>query len=207
VAVSGDTQPPSRPAPRAALDGLYHLSGGLAGVFLVAICAIVAAQVVGNVIDRLLIVTHGAPIGIIIPAYSDFAGFFLAASTFLALAHTLMRGEHVRVRLVLNRLPAAGQYWAELWCAGFAGVVAAAATYFGALLTWESWRFGDAITGMVAVPLWIPQLAMVTGLMILTIAIADIFCSVLTRGRLPFEAAHTDADSATDTAPPPRLDV
>jgi TRAP-type C4-dicarboxylate transport system permease small subunit len=97
--------------------------------------------------------------------------------------------------------------WAELWCAGFAGVVAAAATFFGARLTWESWLFGDAITGMVAVPLWIPQLAMVTGLIILTIAVADIFCSVLTRGRLPFEAAHTDADSATDTAPPPRFDV
>lgn len=181
---------------REALTILYRVSGGMAGAFLVAICAIVAAQVLGNVIDRLFIVLVGRPIGIIIPAYSDFAGFFLAASTFLALAHTLMSGEHVRVRLVLSRLSPRAQRWAELWCAGFGAVGTAVATYFATSLTVASWRYGDAITGMVAVPLWVPQLAMVAGLVILTIALIDVFFTVLTWG-------HPAHEKRIDTSPTP----
>lgn len=181
---------------RKVLDRIYAASGAVAGIFLVAICAIVAAQVAGNVVDRLLIAVAGQPIGIIIPAYSDFAGFFLAASTFLALAHTLMHGEHIRVRLVLNRLPLRVQRWAELWCAGSAGIATAVATYYAARLTYDSWRFGDAITGMVAVPLWIPQLTMVAGLCLLTVALLDTFVSVLTRS-----AATPAQRGAPDSAP------
>jgi TRAP-type C4-dicarboxylate transport system permease small subunit len=171
---------------RATLTVLYRVSGGVAGAFLVAICAIVAAQVLGNVVDRLLIMAIGEPIGIIIPAYSDFAGFFLAASTFLALAYTLTRGEHVRVRLVLSRLPGPARRWLELWCAGFGAVGAGVATYYAGRLTYNSWRFGDTVTGMVPVPLWIPQLVMIAGLAILTVAFADLFLSILITGHPPY---------------------
>jgi TRAP-type C4-dicarboxylate transport system permease small subunit len=176
---------------RAALTILYRASGALAGAFLVAICAIVAAQVVGNVIDRLLIVVIGRPLGIIISGYSDFAGFFLAASTFLALAYTLTSGEHVRVRLVLSRVPPRAQRWLELWCAGLGAVGTAVATYFAVRLTYNAWRFGDTVTGMVPVPLWIPQLAMIAGLAILTIAFVDRFLSVLVHGRPPYGSTPT----------------
>lgn len=185
---------------RRVLDTLYAASGAAAGIFLVAICAVVAAQVAGNIVDRLLITFIGQPIGIIIPAYSDFAGFFLAASTFLALAHTLMRGEHVRVRLVLSRLPARMQRYAELWCAGVAAAATAAATYFTVKLTYDSWRFGDAVTGIVAVPLWIPQLAMVAGLILLTIALVDTFVSVLARDEAAF-VEHAASDKGPGAAP------
>lgn len=188
---------------RTILTNLYCLSGGVAGAFLVGICAIVAAQVLGNTVDRLLILTIGRPIGIIIPAYSDFAGFFLAASTFLALAYTLTRGEHVRVRLVLSRLPAHAQRWLELWCAAFGAVGAAVATYFAARLTFNSWRFGDTVTGMVPVPLWLPQLAMIVGLAILTVAFVDLFLSILITGRPPYGSAGPREPSAAPAPPIP----
>jgi TRAP-type C4-dicarboxylate transport system permease small subunit len=188
---------------RVILTNLYRVSGGVAGAFLVGICAIVAAQVVGNVVDRLLILAIGRPIGIIIPAYSDFAGFFLAASTFLALAYTLTKGEHVRVRLVLSRLPAHAQRWLELWCAGFGAVGVAVATYFAARLTFNSWRFGDTVTGMVPVPLWIPQLAMVVGLAILTVAFVDLFLSILITGRPPYSNAGPREPNEVQAPPLP----
>ena len=179
---------PARQGPlriRRLLSGLYRLSGALAGIFLVAICAIVVAQVVGNAIDRAAIWLTGRAIGIIIPAYSDFAGFFLAASTFFALAYTLMTGGHVRVRLVLGRLPAGARRLLEVLCAALAAVIAATATYFSAMLMLQSWRFGDVVTGMVAMPLWVPQMALVLGLAILTLALLDILFSVLLSEELP----------------------
>lgn len=176
---------------RAGLTILYRASGALAGAFLVGICAIVAAQVLGNVIDRFVILLIGRPIGIIIPGYSDFAGFFLAASTFLALAHTLTTGEHVRVRLVISRVPPRAQRWLEVWCAGLGAVGTAIATYFTVRLTYDAWRFGDAVTGMVPVPLWIPQSAMILGLTILTVAFVDVFLSVLLHGRPPYDSTQT----------------
>jgi TRAP-type C4-dicarboxylate transport system permease small subunit len=164
------------------LTTVYRVSGALAGASLVAICAVVTAQVVGNIIDRVLIVTIGRPIGIVIPAYSDFAGFLLASSTFLALAHTLMKGEHIRVRLLLSRLPPRARRWAELWCSGFGVAVAATATYFAVLLMLESGQFGDVMSGMVALPLWIPQSVMALGLAVFTTALLDTFFTVLTGG-------------------------
>ena len=41
------------------------------------------------------------------------------------------------------------------------------------------------IPSTISVPLWIPQLAMVIGLIILTIAVVDVFCSMLISGIVP----------------------
>jgi TRAP-type C4-dicarboxylate transport system permease small subunit len=174
----------------------YQVSGGIAGAFLVGICAIVTAQVLGNIIDRVLILTVGNPIGIVIPAYSDFAGFFLASSTFFALAYTLMSGEHIRVHLLLNRLSPRTRRLAELWSSAFSAVVAGVATYFATLLALESRQFGDVIPGMVPLPLWIPQLAMVLGLAVLTLALVDTCLTIMKGGRPLFDRSDPSALSS-----------
>lgn len=177
------------------LDGLYLLSGRLAAVFLVAICAIVAAQVLGNAVDRVLLRLTGSQIGIVIPAYADIAGLFLSASTFLALAYTLTSGDHIRVRLLLARLPAKWQAPVELWCTGVATVIMGTASWYTLTLVLESIEYGDTLPGMVAIPLYIPQATMLLGLLILTIAFADAFYAVC-RGR----PAHYDRAAADDLA-------
>jgi TRAP-type C4-dicarboxylate transport system permease small subunit len=53
------------------------------------------------------------------------------------------------------------------------------ATYFAGSLLWESWHYGDMSTGIVAIPLWIPQLSMVGGLGLLTVALVDTFVEAL----------------------------
>src|SRR4051794_23834160 len=77
---------------RRVLDRVYELSGCLAGLCLVAIAVLVLAQIVG----RLL--------GILVPSADDFAGYAMGASVFLALAHTLRAGGHIRVSLIIDRL-------------------------------------------------------------------------------------------------------
>lgn len=181
--------------PRRFLDGLYLQSGRLAAVFLVAICLIVSVQVLGNVVDRLLLLTLDKQLGIVIPGYADIAGLFLSASTFLALAYTLTSGELIRVRLLLGRLPVRWQAPIELWCSGAATIIMGAATWYTLTLVLESKEYGDTLPGMVAIPLYIPQAAMLIGLLILTIAFADAFVSVC-RGK----QAHYNRPAADDLA-------
>jgi TRAP-type C4-dicarboxylate transport system permease small subunit len=169
---------------RQALDLLYRVSGGLAAAFLVAICAIVLVQVALNLIDKLVALIGGEPPGLLIPSYAEFAGFFLAASSFLALAYTLREGSHIRVSLLIQHIEGPRRRAIELWCLLVCALLTGYFTFYLGRLILESLEFGDVSPGMVPVPLWIPQSAMELGLVVLTVALVDEFCRVL-RGRAP----------------------
>ena len=158
---------------RPALDILYRAAGGLAAFFIVAIVAVVFAQVCLNLADKIAAAVTGTGLGLTIPSYADFTGFFLAASTFLALAYTLRAGGHIRVTLLLGRLPERGQRAFEIVVVTIALAMSAYASWYVILLVAESIEFGDRSSGMVSVPLWLPQLPVALGLIILTIALLD----------------------------------
>jgi TRAP-type C4-dicarboxylate transport system permease small subunit len=176
---------------RRALDALY-LGAGIAGaVCLAAICATVLVQVGFNITDRVAVLLTGQAIGLVLPSYAEFTGYFLAASTFLAGAYTLGAGAHIRVRLVVDRLGARARRAAEIWAAGAGAVLMAYFALWSVLLTEESWRFGDVSPGMLALPLWVPQAAMTLGVAIMAVALADRFVMGLA-GRLPDDEPEGD---------------
>ena len=164
---------------RPALDTLYRLSGWAAALLIVGICALVTAQVTLNAIDRVIALMGMQALGLTIPSYSDFTGFFLAGASFLALASTLRSGGHIRVALLIDRLPRAARRWVEALCLVAAAAVALFFTWFIGALAAESLHFGDVSSGMVAVPLWIPQAAMTLGLAVLSVALLDDLFAVL----------------------------
>jgi TRAP-type C4-dicarboxylate transport system permease small subunit len=118
-----------------------------------------------------------------IPSYADFSGFMLAGATFLAMAHTLRAGGHIRVNLVTSRLPMRLQLVAE----GFALVAAASligyAAWFMVGLVFESIHYGDVSTGIVPVALWIPQSVAAFGIALLFVAILHTFIDLLRTGK------------------------
>ena len=152
-----------------ALDRLYDAAGVLAALCILFICAIVCAQVALNVLSRI----GGPGLSYTIPSYADFAGYALAAASFLALAHTLRRGGHIRVTLVSDRLPAPLRRPADLLVLALAAGISGFATWFLIALIAESLHYGDISPGMVAVPLWIPQLPVAAGLALLTAALVQ----------------------------------
>lgn len=183
---------------RRALDRLYQASGVLGALFLVAICGIVLAQVGANVIDALASWVTGSPIGLVIPSYADFAGFFLAASSFLALPYALRHGSHIRVTLLIQGLPDGVRRWFEVWCALLGAAMAGFAAWYMVSLVAESWRFGDVSPGLVAVPLWLPQSGMALGLIVLAVALVDDMIAAL-RGRTPsYETAEAGGDGVLE---------
>ncbi len=158
---------------RRTLDFIYRAAGGLAALFILAIVALVFAQVCLNLADKIVVGLTGTGIGLTIPSYADFTGFFLAASTFLALAYTLRAGGHIRVTLLLGRLPAGAHRGFEIAVVLVALAMSAFAAWYVILLVYESIEFGDRSSGMVSVPLWLPQLPVALGLSILTLALTD----------------------------------
>lgn len=164
---------------RRVLDALYTAAGGLAALSILAICLLVSAQVGLNILAR----AGGPALSYTIPSYADFAGFALAAASFLAMAYTLRAGAHIRVNLLVSRLPEGGQWVAEILSLALGAAMVGYATWFSVLLLAESWHYGDTSPGIIAVPLWIPQTSMVAGLALLTLALLDTLVQSLRSGR------------------------
>ena len=179
------------------LEWLYDASGVAAAVALVAICLLVAAQVTLRLADNLAFLVIGERYGLMIPSVAEIAGFLLAAASFLALAHAFRHGAHIRVNLLISRLPGPLRWGMEV----FSLAVALGLTVFFGWNVWlmvvDSYTFGEVSYGIVAIPLWIPQSAMLLGVAIFAIAIADDLIAVL-RGRTPsYERAARDGTAPT----------
>ncbi len=172
---------------RQILNKIYSISGWTAAFFIVAICLIVMAQVFLNLLDRLSSRITGEAIGLTIPSYADFTGFFLAGASFLALAYTLRDGSHIRVSLVLQHLSPKLRHGVEIWCLAIAATMTAYFTVYTGFLVHESYIYNDLSPGMVAIPIWTPMLPMLIGLAILAVALIDELLCVMTGGQPSYE--------------------
>lgn len=128
-----------------------------------------------------------------IPGLDAYAGYAIAATLFLALPETLRHGDHIRVTMVLQKLPPRVGVLFEYWCLGAASVLSAYFAWYACHMVWGSYSFHDVSAGADATPLWIPQIAMALGSVGFAVAFADALISRI-QGRTFFEAA--DGESA-----------
>lgn len=159
---------------RGFLDATYRLAGIAAAASLFIIFTLVLVQVGARLLDSLMRLVGLTPFGFIVPSIAEICGFLLAAASFLALAYTLTVGGHIRVGLLVERLPARLRRFTETLVGSVAAMLAVYFGYAVAELAMKSWRFNDVSFGFVAVPLWIPQAVMAIGLFLLALALADI---------------------------------
>jgi TRAP-type C4-dicarboxylate transport system permease small subunit len=146
---------------RRALVALYDAAPWLAALSLVGLLLIVLLSIVSR------------QVGFHVPGTDAYAGYLMAAAGFLALAHTLKKGEHIRVTLLLGKLQGRARRAMELWALAAASFLASLFAFYSARLVWQSHLFHDISTSNDATPLWIPQLAMAAGTLILAIAFVD----------------------------------
>ncbi|MFZ3323265.1 MAG: TRAP transporter small permease [Usitatibacter sp.] len=157
---------------RRVLNNLYDAAGYLAAFFMAGILAMVLASVIGRMV------------GFNLRGSDAYAGYCMAASGFLALAHTLKRGEHIRVMLLLERFGGKLRRPLDLW-SHLAGVFfCAVLAWFSVRLAWQSHVFNDISQGNDATPLWIPQIAMAVGAIVLLIAMIDDFVLLIRKRAL-----------------------
>ncbi|MGQ0708294.1 MAG: TRAP transporter small permease [Rhodoferax sp.] len=132
-------------------------------------------------------------IGWNIRGLDSYAGFAIAATLFLALPQTLRQGEHIRVTLLLQKVPPALRNALEYFCLATALALSCYLAWFSVRLVLGSYEFHDVSQGADATPLWIPQLSMALGCVGLALAFADALLARLT-GREFFPA--NDAEMA-----------
>ncbi len=146
---------------RRVLDALYDGAAWLAALAMVGLLVMVLLSIISR------------QAGFHVPGTDAYAGYLMAASGFLALAHTLKKGEHIRVTLLLGKLQGRARKAMELWALAAASALAGLFAFYSARLVWQSHLFHDISTGNDATPLWIPQLAMAAGTLILAVAFVD----------------------------------
>lgn len=162
---------------RAALNWLYRGSGLLAGFFLVAIAALSLAQIVGR------------ELGFAARSLDEFAGYCLAASSFLGLAWTFREDEHIRMTLVAHLARGGARRALEILALAVAACLAGFFAWYACDMTLTSYGLGDVSQGLVPVPLWIPQSGMALGLAVMFIALVDDLVLALQGAEASYDAA------------------
>lgn len=154
---------------RRGLDTLYLAGGVLGAMFTLAILVLIVTQMVTRWLS------------LNVPGLSDYTGYCMAAASFFAFAHTLQHGAHIRVSLLLARL---GRFrrWGEIWCFAAGAVLATFLARYAVKLVMESYRWNDISQGRDATPLWIPQLAVAAGAILLAICFWDNLIRVIVSG-------------------------
>lgn len=176
------------------LDGVYRAAGVVAAAFLLLILLLI----VGQMVARWSALTF--------PGATEYAGYAMAATSFFALSYTLTQGAHIRVSLFLRGrvwLDALAMWVAALVATYFARyaiktnvlsklindrtqgqdyVPESLLTTVRMLGTWPwDWPalWASAGSGWVYTPIWLPQLPMSVGTVLLAVALWDYLCRLL----------------------------
>jgi TRAP-type C4-dicarboxylate transport system permease small subunit len=168
------------------LDRLYAASGALAALCLASICVLMLAQAAGR------------EFGLLIRGADDITSWLCAASAFFALGHTFRHGELVRVGLLVDMLKPGPRRAAEIVAltatALFVGYMAWAATRF----VYGSWQYKEVAQGLIQIPIWIPQMSFVLGILIFFIAVIDELVLVLRNKKPNYQVAEEDRRAKGD---------
>ena len=167
---------------RITLDRLYVLGGVIAALFLIAILALILIQMLARWTGE---VFPGAP---------DYAGYCMAAASFFAFAYALNHGAHIRVSIVLNAL-GKKRFWGELWCFSIGALLATYFAWYAVKATYWSKLLNDISQGQDATPIWIPQLSMAVGSVVLAICFWDNVVRLLFTGSHAIKVTKIDESS------------
>jgi len=139
----------------------YRLLTGLACVSMVAAFFIVLLGVLARQMSF-----------IDIQGLDAYAGYAIAAALFFALPGTLQNGDHIRVTLMLDRLPQRLRSAFEWFCLTVALLLTAYVAWYAVRSVWISYITHDISPAADASPLWIPQICMAVGCMGFAVAFA-----------------------------------
>lgn len=171
---------------RRVLDALYAAAAGLAALSLLSIFLVMMAQVAMR------------EFGLQLPAADDVSAYLCVATTFFALAATFRRGELIRVGMVIERFGPRLRRLTEAAVLALAAVVIGHVTWFTLQDMLFSLEIEEVAQGTVAIPLWIPKLAMPMGAGLLLVAILDELVAVLRGARPSYVVAAEERAAAGD---------
>ena len=163
------------------LDHLYNGSLFLAGVFLVGIAVLMISE---SVVRKA---------GGYITGAGELVGWFSAAAGFLALPATFKRGDMVRVGMLLDLTKPGLRRVLLIFNLCVAAIFTVYMIWAVSLYIWDGWRYQELTQGMLEVPVWIPQISFLVGVVLLMVAIID---ETIVHLRAPAESLHAERAAA-----------
>lgn len=151
---------------------LSRLGGAVSGILILGVLALTAVSVFNRyALNRPVMGTDEA------------TGFLVVAIVMLGAAEALRRGDHIRIDILFDHLGPRAHRWLDVWSL-------CAVLLFAVLLMIKGWEtvaftrmFGAYSTGYLAMPLWIPQLALVIGAILLGLVSLALLAGLLWRSR------------------------
>jgi TRAP-type C4-dicarboxylate transport system permease small subunit len=175
---------------RRLLDTLYNAAAAL------------AASCVFFIFVLMLIGGAGRQFNFPVSGVNDIVAWLCAAASFFAMAHAFKHGDFVRVTLLLEKLPPKAHRALDAVCLCIATVAVAYLAYWAARFTYESYEFAEMATGLVVIPIWIPQATFVLGSWLLLVALVDELITVARGGKPSYQVAveerHARGDFSSD---------
>ena len=168
------------------LDRLYTASGAFAAVCLAGICVLMLAQ------------AGGREFGLLIRGADDITAWLCAASAFFALGHTFRHGELVRVGLLVDMLKPAARRVAEIVALSATGLFVGYMAWAAIRFVYGSWQYKEVAQGLIQIPIWIPQMSFVLGVLIFFIAVIDELVLVLRNKKPTYQVAEEDRRAKGD---------
>src|SRR5881392_1598428 len=120
---------------RKSLDAVYDAAMYLAALLLIGTLTMILLGIFGRILDFQVRGTDA------------YAGYLMAGSAFLALAHTLKRSEHIRVTLVLQLLKGKAHRALLLVATAIGGILALTLAWYSVRLAWLSYAYHDISSG------------------------------------------------------------
>ena len=120
---------------------------------------------------------------------TEISTYLLVAVTFCGAGETLLRDGHVRVDIVLNRLPADARAAALVAVAWLGLLVAAIMAWQSCLLVLSDYRTGARLFSLLLTPSWMPKLPIAVGLIVLVASMLveiERLCAPAARRNLPY---------------------
>jgi TRAP-type C4-dicarboxylate transport system permease small subunit len=175
---------------RKLLDFLYDAAGYLAAFFVFGIFAVMIAQ---TIMREVGLKTSGA---------DDLTKWFSAAAAFLAMAHAFRHGDFVRVTLLLEHVGEKTRRILEMVSLAIGSLFCGYLAFWATRSTYESWKYHEMSDGVIAVPMWIPQIAFAVGAVLLAVAVVEQLVVVLGGGKPAYvvavEERHARGDYSED---------
>ncbi len=149
------------------LDRVYLAGAWVSGGLLLLLCALILYSILARIL------------GLFAGGATDFAGYVMAASTFLALAYTFRSNGHIRILLLIQRTKGQTRLTIERWTLGFMTAITFYLTYYTSRLALDSWEYGERSEGADAIFLWIPQIPVALGSAVFALSVIHTFAESL----------------------------
>lgn len=180
----------SVPVARLLLDAAYSASGAMAGACVLLICVLMLGQS--------LLRQAGVPTG----ATNEVVGWLCAGAAFLGMAHAFKHGDFVSVTLLVDKLPRPARRVFDVLALSVGCAAIGYLAWWATVFTYESWEMNDVASGLLPLPMWIPQSSFVAGAWLFLLAMADELVIVLRGGRPTYvvavERRHAEGDFSSD---------